>query len=228
MKGITGYLVAAVVLALVGGVSMAASMLERDMARAQEDVATLKYDGPQATFDATERYFEYASHLPWVGNGPMNDVRARKAALRYWQQQYRAIVPQQTDPVSAVAADNVQLQLIVANAVYRTGIAEAKDRPTTLQALDAGINAYLAVLKNATHEEDAAYNYEYLTRLRDEVDKGRRKPGELAMKGPNGAEGAPPTLESTLGDFKIYIPLESEERQDQGAAGKAAPLKRKG
>ena len=40
--------------------------------------------------------------------------------------------------------------------------------------------------------------------------------------------GAPPTLDSTMSDFKIYIPLDSQERQDQGVAGKAAATKRKG
>ena len=99
-----------------------------------------------------------------------------------------------------------------------------------MQALDAGINAYQAVLKNTARQEDAAFNYEYLVRLRDEVDKGKRKPGpgDIVMKGPDGASGAPPTLESTMSDFKIYIPLDSQERQDQGVAGKAAAAKRKG
>jgi len=79
-------------------------------------------------------------------------------------------------------------------------------------------------------EEDAAFNFEYLVRLRDEVDKGKRKPGpqDLVLKGPDGAAGAPPQIDSSMSDFKIYIPLESQERQDQGVAGKAAQGKRKG
>jgi hypothetical protein len=230
MKGITGLLVAAAALALLGAVLVAAGLLERDMARAQENVASMNYGGAEATFDTAERYYEYGSHLPWIGNGPVNDVRARKAALHYWQKEYGTILPQQTDPVGAVAGDNVALQLIVADAVYRTGQAQSKDKATTIQALDAGINAYVVVLKNTAGQEDAAFNYEYLVRLRDEVDKGKRKPGpgDVVMKGPDGAAGAPPTIDSTMSDFKIYIPLESQERQDQGVAGKAGPAKRKG
>ena len=134
MKGISGYLVAAVALALAGRrVARAAGILERDMAQAQEHVTTQNYDGVEATFDTAEHYYDYGSHLPWIGNGPVNDVRARKATLHYWQKDYGAIVPQQTDPVGAVAADNSALQLIVANAVYRTGQAQSKDKETTMR-----------------------------------------------------------------------------------------------
>ncbi len=230
MKGISGLLVAALLLALLGGVLARLGFLERDLAQAQANVTTMKYDGVDETFDAAERYYEYGSHLPGVGAGPLNEIRARRASMRYWQRSYADVIPQQTDPVGAVPADNPALQLIVANAVYRNGQAQSKDKESTMHALDAGINAYQAVLKNTARQDDAAFNYEYLVRLRDEVDKGKRKPGpgDLVMKGPDGASGAPPTLDSQMSDFKIYIPLDSQERQDQGTAGKAAPIKRKG
>jgi hypothetical protein len=230
MKGISGLLATAVLLALLGAALAKLSFLERDMAQAQANVTMQTYDGVEETFATAERYYEYGSHLPGIGNGPVNEVRARRAAMRYWQKSYRDVIPQQTDPIGAVPADNTALQLIVANAVYRTGQGQSKDKATTMQALDAGINAYQAVLKNTARQEDAAFNYEYLVRLRDEVDKGKRKPGpgDIVMKGPDGASGAPPTLESTMSDFKIYIPLDSQERQDQGVAGKAAATKRKG
>ena len=84
MKGISGLLLAAVALALLGGVLTTAGVLERDMADAQASVTAMSYDAAEETFDRAERYYEYGSHLPWIGNGPVNDVRARKAALHYW------------------------------------------------------------------------------------------------------------------------------------------------
>lgn len=227
MKAIAGYLLAALVLALVGAVCLAAGLLERDMARAEQSLMAMKYDEPDQTLATAERYFEYGSRLPGIGNGPVNDVRARRAALRYWQRQYGAIVPRQPDPVSGVPADNIELQLVVANAVYRSSQTRAKDRQTTLQALDAGIQAYLAVLKNATRQEDAAYNYEYLVRLRDDILKGRAKPGQGEPNDPHGRAGGPPP-DRELSKFKVYIPLDSEEREKAGQAGKGGPIKRKG
>lgn len=227
MKSITGYLVAAAVAALLGGSSLAIGLLDRDLARAQENVSTKNYAESEATYGTAERYLEYASHLPWVGNGPVNDIRARKAALKYWQREYLELVPQQADPVGSVPSDNVDLQLIVADAVHRTGQARATDRESLVMALDAGINGYLAVLKNAAPPEEAAYNYEYLVRLRDDLDKKGRKPTKAEEKGPDGAAGSQPALRSEP-EFKIYVPLQPEERKNEGAAGKAPPARRKG
>jgi hypothetical protein len=229
MKGITGYLLSAVALALLGGGLLAAGTLDRDLATAQEHVVAQKYDDVEATYETAERYYQYGSHLPWVGDGPVNDITAKHATLHYWQKDYAAVIPQQTDPVGSVAQNNTDLQLVIANAVYRTAQSKMKDKESTLQALDQGISAYVTVLKNAPRNEDAAFNFEYLVRLRDEIDKGKRKPPlELLLKGPDGAAGAPPTVDSSMSDFKIYIPLESQERQDQGVAGKAGAGKRKG
>ena len=228
MKAIAAFLLTAVGLALVGAVCLIAGRVDRDMAHAQQNVMALKYDEADETFASAERYFEYGARLPWFGDGPVNDVRTRRAALRYWQGQYEAVTSQQADPVSGVQPDNAALQLVIANAAYRSGRNAAKDRPTTLQAVDASIQAYLTVLKSATRQEDAAYNYEYLVRLRDDIQEGRVS--FRLLKGgsdPKGTSGGP--LESAeTNKFKIYIPLEQEERDKAGGAGKAGPIKRKG
>ena len=230
MKGITGYLLSAIALALLGGGLLVASGLDRDVATAQEHVVAQKYDEVEPAFEKAEKYYDYASHIPGIGAGPANDIRTKHATLHYWQKDFAAVIPQQTDAVGSVPADNPDLQLVVANAVYRTAQSKMKDKETTMAGLDQGILSYVTVLKNSPRNDDAAFNFELLVRLRDELDKGKRKPGpaEMVMKGPDGAAGAPPTIDSSMSDFKIYIPLESQERQDQGVAGKAAAGKRKG
>jgi hypothetical protein len=156
-------------------------------------------------------------------------VRARKAALQYWQRQYDALVPKQPEPVSAVDETNVELQLVVANAAFRVGPSRAKDRDALVQALDEAASGYLTVLKNNTWHEDAAYNYEYVIRLRNDVAKGRRPPAEPKDdQGDFGESGAPSDATNSSG-FKIYIPLEGEEKNPEGGeAGKAGAKDRKG
>jgi hypothetical protein len=222
MKTVGAYLFVSVVLALVGAVCLGAGRLDRAMARGEQGVSALKYDEADQAFADAEHYYGYASGLPWVGKGPLNDVRTRRAAIRYWQGQYGAVMSQQPDP------DNVDLQVVAANALYRSGRLEAKDRPKTVQAVDASIQAYLGVLKNATRQQDAAYNYEYLVRLRDELTQGR---GSFKLSksfgDPNGMVGM--RLEPGDADkHNIYVPLEKDERDKAGGAGKVGPIKRKG
>src|ERR1700674_2321746 len=191
MKGIVGYLFVAVMLALAGPVFLAAGYLKRDMAHAQQSVMALKYDEADKIFATTERYYEYASRLPWIGDGPLNDVRTRRAELQYWQGQYAAISSPQPESGNGTGADNIGLQLVSAHAGYRAGRLQAKDKPAAVQAVEAGMQAYLGILKNTTRQEDAAYNYEYLVRLRQELLEGRAN--FRVPKGqfdPNGLSGA--------------------------------------
>ncbi|HEY6362529.1 MAG TPA: hypothetical protein VIX63_15555 [Vicinamibacterales bacterium] len=234
MKGMAGYLVGSVVLAVLGAVCLGASRLDRQIAHAQQTLLTSDYGAADASLQVVERYYQYASRVPWVGEGPLNDVRARRAAINYWQRRYGALVPaDRTDPVADVAPANVQLQLIVADAVYRDGQPRSTNRTATLQMLDSAISAYRAVLNNARrpedtpYAEDAAYNYEYVVRLRDEIVKGRRR----ALPPPDddgnlGFEGEPEdaTFER---EFKQYVPLEKEERENTDP-GRTPPPVRKG
>ena len=229
MKTAVWYLVAALLAATLGGLCLGAGWLHRDLARAQQAVAAQKYDEADATFARAERYFEFASRIPGLGHARLNDVLARRAALRYWQGQYGVLAPDQGDPTIAVPADNVDLQFVVANAVYRARRAGARDRATTIEALNAGINGQLVVLKNAARREDAAFNYEYLLRLRDEIERGRRKPdaGAGESESPLGSAASPEQTAGDMKSFKTYVPLTPNEL-DKADSGRGEPVKRKG
>jgi hypothetical protein len=233
MKGITGFLVAAIALAVLGIIGLTASRIERHRADALQHIATLRYAEASESLDSAERYLAYGRWLPGIGAGALNDVRARKAALQYWQREYGALVPEGADPVAAVEEDNVSLQLVVANAAYRQGQAKqakASDRQIAVQTLEQAAAGYQTVLKNSDVNEDAAFNYEYVVRLRDEAARGRRQsppPEDKPEDGDLGQSGAPSEATSQKG-FEIYIPLESEERPAGGDAGKAPGKDKKG
>ena len=234
MKGIARYLAAAVVLAILGALCLVSSRVDRQMADAQQMLLTSNYGAAAASLTDVERYYEYASTVPWVGEGPLNGVRANRGVVSYWQREYEALAPaDRTDPVADVAPTNVALQLTVADAVFRDGQPRAKDRATTLAVLESAISAYRAVLNNAQrpedapYAEDAAYNYEYVVRLREEVLKGRRRglpaPDDDGAFG-DGGETQDAGFEQ---EFKKYVPLEKDEREQPGA-GQFDPPARKG
>jgi hypothetical protein len=234
MKNLVIHGLIVVLLAALGTAALMWGRIERELAQAEEKMATLNYPGVQETLQRAERFYEYVGRVPFIGSSGLNELRARRAAVHYWQRDYGAIVPAQADPIGAVPPENVELQFIIANAVFRQGLARAQTPATTMQAIDAGIAAQLAVLKNSLRNEDAAFNYEYLLRLRAAValkpDAGVGSNEEGTEKTTHGQPGGAPK-QSDPTDFKIHIPLEAKEFENEAEgqqAGKAAVRERRG
>jgi hypothetical protein len=237
MKSVIVYWLAAVGLGVLASGCLVAGRLEQSLARTQRNLTAMNYEGAEETFTRAERYFGYASYVPGIGNQALNDLRARKALLHYWQRQYGAIIPHSDDPIGSLPRDNSELQFIVANAIYRSAQADARqqqdDRQSVLHSIDAGIKAYLAVLRNSSRNVDAAFNYEYLVQLRGAVLGGNGKPksGDTSEEtNPHGQPGGP-QRQTGMSDFKIQIPLDRKEAGDEKSgldAGKSTARGRKG
>ena len=226
--GTTGYIVGAVLLAAAGGATLRAGLLERELASAQERVVAGDYQALEPVLEKAERFYAYFGRIPWIGSGSV-DIAAQKTALQYWQRRYAGLSKDAGVPADT-AGDNLELQFMMANAQYRDGAAGATDRPAIMAAVETGIAGYLAVLRNAARHEDAAFNYEYLLRVREDLQKGRRKTAAVPESGsPHGQSGAP-QKQQDMQRFKVYVPLEGKEieKSPAGEAGKAAPMKRKG
>ena len=67
---------------------------------------------------------------------------------------------------------NVDVELFAANAKYRVGQPRMKDRQTAVEVLDEASEAYRGVLEHSVRNPRAAYNYEFVSRLKQEVGKG--------------------------------------------------------
>jgi hypothetical protein len=219
---------AAILLVVAGAIVLAAGVVDRAIVRTQEHAVALRYAESEEAFDTAETYLQYARWIPSVRRR-LDDVRARRASMHYWRGDYDRIAPPDADPLATIPPENVELQLIAANAAYRRSQPGAKDRENALRALDAAINTYVAVLRNGGNEA-AAYNYEYLTRVREDIDKGRRTADltEKAEDGPAGEQGGVPPQDSNKRDLKILIPLDPTEMDKAIEPGKGAPLDRKG
>lgn len=234
MKTVIAYLIAPLVCTLIGVACLTLGLLDRDLARADEHVIASEYDQLGPILEKAERSYQLASVVPLVSSAShaaINDIRARRAAVQYWQRRYEALVPDQPDPMGTVPEDNIALQFITANAIYRSGLAAANDKATILSALETAATAYQTVLRNAPHHHDAAYNYEHVIKLRNEIDKGRRKaPAPEPSGGREGQPGSQPDTSVDDAKFKVYVPLEQEqlEKNKPGDAGKGLPIKKRG
>ena len=221
--GMVASVLLAAALAAVGMASVAAGYFELHMATAAAHVVTQDYDEAAAALGRAGRFGDYLRYLPGVVRASVDDVRAGEAAVRYWQRDYDGVAMNPDEP----GAVNVDVELVAANARYRVGQPRMKDRQTSLEVLDEAGEAYRSVLEHSVRNPRAAYNYEFVSKQKQEVGKGRKPGPDLDPEGPLGRAGRP-VKAATQGDFKILVPLESPERDKAAAAGKAAPRKRKG
>jgi hypothetical protein len=238
MKSI-GYVVTAVVLAVLGAVVLAFALIERRIASAEEMLASLDLVKAGAAYDRLEKDLGSARYVPWLSGDEVDRIRVRRAAVRYWNGDYDNVLVIR-DANAGQRADP-ELLFIAANSIFRAGQRVASDAQDRLRTIDEARSAYQAVLSASAGHPDAAFNYEYLAVLRDELTRSRlprapaagntaRLPDPLPdprTRTLHGREGAPPPPQS--GDkFNIHVPEEPDERGKGKEPGTEQLLRRKG
>jgi hypothetical protein len=238
MKTIFGGLILAAVLFAAGTVSLQESRHARRLAEAHERLATLQYtDEGDLASDATA-----ISRLPQpVGLAPGTESR-HQANTSYWLARYTSLTDL-TNAANGPAPSDPQLLMLAANAAFRTSAPQSPDRKAVVARLDQVVQAYADVLRKDPNLSDAAYNYEYVLKLRDTVAKGPAKNARDAKKAPqtppdesvdlpvgptvHGRPGGPPEGEA-MSDFKTVTPMRYDEREEQMDPGRGQKLQRKG
>ena len=238
MKSVVAPLVFAVLLALAGTGFWLAGQTETRLADAHKRLATLQYSEAAAASDQVEQSSGLERRLPVVGPQSELEVRDLRAEARYWRTDYASLAPQR-DAAGSLIETNPALQLVSANAAFRT-TQQAADRLDAARRLDTVVKTYADVLRNGGGQADAAYNYELAVRARDALAKPRAAakaapkpqapvedtdlPGGPTLHGKPG--GPPPAV--NMNQFKIVIPKRGEERNDAPDAGKGGTKIRKG
>lgn len=151
--------------------------------------------------------------------------------VSYWRGDYAAVPTAEADLApDSVSADFV---FIAGNAAFRT-VKGKHFGQQGAQDLDPVLRIYTTLLKKSPGHIDAAYNYEYVVRLRNVLS--RMKPGETPKDGA-GSEPAPPSVHGEKGDppsntppdqFNVIVPLKPDERGELLKAGTSGPRQRKG
>ena len=251
MKSALGPFAIAIVLTLAGAGLWLAGRTETRLADVHKELATLQYADAQSDSAAVEQSQSIAleRRVPVVGKAAETDARDTRAAAGYWRTDYAAIAPQH-DANGVITETDPAILLLNANAAFRASQANG-DRLDTVRRLDTSVKSYAEVLKAPacgagdracdSRAMDAAYNYEYAIRSRDQLARQRGPAGKSAAKmvkpgdetdlpaGPtlHGKPGAPPAAVD-MNQFKIVIPKRGEERKDAPDAGKGGQKIRKG
>ena len=211
MKSIMFRLAVAVVLAVAAWFTWAEAGAAERRADAKQRIVTLQYAEVEPDVDAVT-----------------------SATVAYWLGQYGNVVAE-TD----TSAADAEVLRTAANAAFRDSQRDPGTGQAAVQRLDAVLQAYASALKASPRDVEAAYNYEYVARVRDQVARSQGKvkltPAPVAARagdlpaGPtiHGKPGMPPA-EEKMEDLEILSPMEYGDREAQPEATPGVKRERKG
>jgi hypothetical protein len=205
----------AILLVGAGAILWRSSEYERRVAAAERDLVTLKYDDAQTA--AGQPGGRLANLMP--GASTANDAKSLASTAGYWRGEYDR------------ATENPDAKLLAANAAFRKAREAGGSWQAVVGRFDTIVKQYAEILREDPNNSDAAFNYEYVVRLRA-VFAARKMPvppldAKAAGLSIHGYEGAPPE-ESDMKKFKMIVPMRPDERLEAEKAGKGATKVRKG
>ena len=222
VKALLGYLVVVILLLTGAEILRRTAAFEDALSAAHEHLTT---QNPADAFaEANDAgAAPLVASLPVVGRSIDADLRRERALTAYWRGDYAAL---ETPEAEGQPAD-ATTRFIAANAMFRDLAGQPVNSQALVRGLDAVLKAYASVLAIDPDAVDAAYNYEFVSRLRGAVAAGRASLTVPSDSNMNGDKGAPPA-QTKPGDFNIIVPLRPEEREEQFESGKGGLPSRKG
>lgn len=221
------------VLAAFAWLSWSESRLAARVADAKQDVATFDHEN----LDALTPDRALSDYFPGERRRLSDEIRIAKARVAYWLGRYGAVVADTDDG----RADG-DILLAAANAAFREAQRDPATGPAAAQKLDGVLQSYASALKADPGNADAAYNYEFAARLRDQVARSQAKAARIGpitpatpMRGGDlplgatihGAPGAPPP-EAKMEELQMIAPMEYGDREAQPEATPGVRRERKG
>jgi hypothetical protein len=205
----------AVLLVAAGAILWRSSEYERRLAAAERDLVTLKYDDAAAA--ASQPGGRLANLMPMSSTAA--DAKALETTAGYWRGDYDK------------AIENPDAKLLAANAAFRKVREAGGSWQAVVGRLDTVVKDYAEILRENPASTEAAFNYEYVVRLRAVIAARKQNVAPVDAKAAglsiHGFEGAPPE-ESDMKKFKMIVPMRPDERLEAEKAGKGTTKVRKG
>jgi hypothetical protein len=249
MKRAVSRLLIAAILFGAAAVCWAEAARSRRVADAHQRLATLHYDAADAIDDGS---MMTRVRVPMLSLD--DEVQRHRARVGYWRTRTEKMplngastTPLPSAPLPGARGGNTaddevadpEVMLLATNTAFRAATREDTDRTKAVERLDTIIQAYAEVLRSAPSSDDAAFNYEYVVRLRDTIARGRGAvrgrrlaDDELGMSvdlpaGPtiHGRPGGPPP-EIPGDQFKTIAPMPYEEREETDPGQGPKPQRR--
>ena len=208
-------LIIVILLVAAGAILWRSSEQERRLAAAERDLVTLKYADAAAA--AAQPGGRLADLMP-LSNAKA-DAKALQSTAGYWSGDYDK------------AIENPDAKLLTANAAFRKAREQGGSWQAVVGRLDSVVKLYAEILRDNPGNTEAAFNYEYVVRLRAVLAQRKQvvPPYDAKVNGLtiHGFEGAPPEQEE-MKKFKMIVPMRPDERLEAEKAGKGTTKVRKG
>ena len=210
-----GQALIAVLLVAAGAILWRSSEYERRLAAAERDLVTLKYE--DAATAAAQPGGRLAGLMPM--SAAPQDAKALASTAGYWRGDYDK------------AIENPDAKLLAANAQFRKIREQGGSWQAVVGRMDSLVKQYAEILRENPNNTEAAFNYEYVVRLRSVFAARKLVVPPFSAKGNgltvHGFPGAPPE-ESDMKKFKMIVPMRPDERLEAEKAGKGTTKVRKG
>ena len=209
---------------LAGGLLWTRGKSEQRVVDAKRALLALNYDAARTALESPERSARAAQLLPGATE-LQRIMEEQRAQASYWTRDYGAAA---TD--AALDGASRVTRLLAVNAAFRRVKLDGSDRGAT-ERLQEVAAQYVELLRAHPDLVEAAYNYEFVTRTRERLARPRGGRGARIDLPPiqtlHGAEGATPAP-TDMGDFKVIIPQNPQERQQRPESGAGGAKVRKG
>jgi hypothetical protein len=237
MKRIFGTAMAMALSLVMAFVALGIGFYHLEVARAEEALATFDADRADRIYASLENTLETGRHIPRIFKTVHEDLQVRRHRLSYWRQDYAAILKETAATGEDEKTLNPFLRFIRANARYRA-ITGKQSREQVIRDLGQSIRDYAKVIETDPTFSDAAYNYEFLLMLRDDIAGGKRSSpfrqrgmqmSQDRMRGVHGEQGAEPGVKVPQ-KMKVLVPKEGDEDPEKRGPepGKGSATKKRG
>jgi len=246
MRSVARRVFVAIVLVVLGWWCWRAGSLERQLADGDRTLATLRYAQPLEAYSRIEDALAVLDRLPGAEPDTLQATRVQAATARYWLADYVNLLPPRDDQGQPVWREPDRL-FVAANAAFRASVLAGGEPAVLGDRFERVGVAYAEVLRAGGTHDDAAYNFEVVSRLRhalagngesalytavralaDAATTGTADAQDLPGGGTlHGRPGAP--LNLSMEQFKVHVPLRPTERLDWSEGAGAGDRKdRKG
>jgi hypothetical protein len=238
MKTTMSRLLVAAVLAVAAWLSYSESQMAAQVAEARQAIATFDH----GTADAWSARASLSDYLPGERRSLADDIRVVKSRVAYWLGRYDAVATDSDPAVTSASTADADILLAIANAAFRDSQRDTAVGTAAAQRLDGVLQAYASALKASPRNAEAAYNYEFVARIRDRVANSPqaripRAPGvagEPVMAGDlpagptiHGTPGAPPP-DTKMEELQMIAPMDYGDREAQPTPTPGGRRERKG